>query len=85
MITSAVMAEKHPADFAKQALTLRGRTRHYYASDPQGMTRPSRLPGTDLWVETNLSAKDILARVHQLLELFDHSAEDLVIMFDSEG
>ncbi len=82
IIVSAVMAEKHPSSFPQKALTLKGRTRRYYTSDPEGMISPARIPGTNIWVETNLSAKDILTRVHQLLELFGYSTEDISIEFE---
>lgn len=82
---STILAEKHGAEFTQKALTLKGRKRQYYRHDPEDMIRPVAIPGTSLWLETNLSARNILTRIHQLLELFDHSAKDISVVFESGG
>ena len=81
VIASSAIAEMHAETFHEKALALRGRTRHYYATDPKEMTRAAPVPGTNVWVEVNLSARDILARIHQLLELFGHSLDDFSVAY----
>ncbi len=73
-ITCNALAATHGADFAARAVTLHGRKRHYIAANPDGMISPAPIANTDLWVETNQSAKSILALVQQLLALCGQNA-----------
>lgn len=78
---SSLIASRHPESFSAEVVNLRGRTRRYYAMEPAGMTKAEKVPGTDVWVEANLSAKDVLARVHQLLEHFGYSSHDFSVSY----
>lgn len=45
------------------------------------MTAPAPIPGVNLWIETNLSAKDILAHVEQMLATFGHRPDVFVVLY----
>ena len=62
-----------------KALTVKGRTRHYVAASPDGMIAPAQIPGTELWVEANQSAKSVVQVVGKLLAAFGHTPEDFAI------
>ena len=77
--TIEYLRERHPEDFSIKATTLHGRKRQYIAPSPEGMIAPYAIPGTNLWAETNLSAKSIKRLSYNLLEVFGYSAEVLQI------
>lgn len=72
--TLAILAQRHPDTFAATAATVRGRTRQYVDSRPDRMISPASIPGTELYVETNLSSKDILRLVETFLALFGYDS-----------
>ena len=43
------------------------------------MISPYAIDGTDLWVETNLSAQNIMALTSRLLETFGHDPDAMQI------
>ena len=43
------------------------------------MTSPEAIPGTDIYVETNLSANDVAKRCYQVLHLFGYDPTDFEI------
>ncbi len=83
IITCNVLASRYGEDFARRAVTLRGRKRPHVAPTPEGMTSPHRIPGTSLWVETNFNAKATQRLIHRLLALFGHPP-DAVEIYTSE-
>jgi len=78
---ASILAERHATDFRKKALALRGRKRRYVDTHGEGMTAPAPIPGVNLWIETNLSAKDILAHVEQMLATFGHRPDVFVVLY----
>ena len=58
---------------------MKGRTRHYVAASPDGMIAPAQIPGTELWVEANQSAKSVAQVVGKLLAAFGHTPEDFAL------
>jgi hypothetical protein len=72
------LAKERPADFRK-VLQLQGRKRAYFSLDYRGMTAPESIPGTDVFVETNLSANDIAKRCRQVLDLCGLKSDDFEI------
>lgn len=73
------LAARHPEDFSR-VLNLKGRTRDYFSQDYREMTSPAQIPGTSLFVETNLSANDTVKRCRQMLRLFDCEQEDFEVV-----
>jgi len=74
------IANERPSEFRK-VLQLRGRKREYFSTDYRGMTAPEQVPGTDVYVETNLSANGIAKRCRQVLDLCGYGTTD----FESMG
>jgi hypothetical protein len=54
------LAQRHGATFGPAVATVKGRTRHDIAASPDGMITPTAIPGTDLWVEANQSARSVV-------------------------
>ena len=77
--TIDVLLQRHPDDFADKATTLHGRKRQYIAPSPDGMIAPRAIQNTDLWVEINLSARDIQRLCGNLLNVFGYPPESLSI------
>lgn len=63
-------------DFGK-VLKLRGIKRPYFSDDPSKLRSPTRIGNTDIYVETNSSAKRKLDMCYKLLELFGHNSDSL--------
>ena len=74
-----ILAQQQSAGFAAKATALQGRKRHYIAATADGMINPSQITGSNLWVETNLSAKDTMKLVGRLLALLGYRATDLQV------
>ncbi|MCY4371052.1 MAG: hypothetical protein OXF41_16895 [bacterium] len=72
---------QHPDSF-RRVLDLRGRKRRYASLNPDELRSPALIGSSGTYLETHWSAKDILKRVAELLELFDHSHSDLEILYD---
>lgn len=51
------------------------------AADTSAMQKPRALPGTDLFVETKLTANEMLARIKYLIELCQMEYTDVVIQY----
>lgn len=75
------LAARHPDTFADVATSVHGRKRQYVATSAEGMISPAAIANTGLWIETNLSADNILKVVRLLLEAFGY-AVDSVMVFD---
>lgn len=73
------VADRHPDDF-HQVLQLTGRKRDYFSREYEDMKRPEKIPGTDIYVETNLSANDCVKRCRQVLSLFGHEKDALTVV-----
>ena len=75
----AALAAHHGSTFAEVACTVKGRTRQYVAAGPDGMIAPAKIPGTELWVEANQSAKSVVQVVGKLLAALGHAPGDLAV------
>lgn len=75
----AVLAQRHGAAFGPIAAAVKGRTRQYIASSPAGMITPAAIPGADLWVEANQSAKSVMQVIGKLLVALGHQASDFSV------
>lgn len=67
-----LLVEQHGETFAEAATSVHGKKRRYFAESGEGMTEPRSLPGTSLFVETNLSAHDIVRLSHILVDKLGH-------------
>lgn len=75
------LADRHGPAFAEAAFTVKGRKRQYVAASGEGMITPVQIPGTELWVEANQSAKSVVQVIERLLAALGHEAGELAIMF----
>ncbi len=74
----ALMHTMYPSDF-ERVLELRGTKRPWFSRSPDDVRRPALVPGTDIYADTNLSAKDIVRQSKRIVSLFGHSEDDLVM------
>lgn len=58
-------------------LELKGRKRLYFTRNENQLTKPKRIPSTDIFIETNLSARNIAVVCGCLLDRFGCRKEDL--------
>ena len=70
---------RHMDSFAKVALDLHGKTRPYFSKNPAELRKPHRLAASDIFVETNLSANNIVGIIRVLLEKLGHDPNSLKI------
>ena len=74
---------EHGTKFIDRMLAYRTARDKPYASLRQRDLREGRaIPSTDVYLETNLSAKDIQKVAHMLLGFFGHPPSDLEILYD---
>jgi hypothetical protein len=62
-----------------RVLTLVGRNRPYFSRNPDELRQPENIEGTSIFAETNLSTGLIVKISKNMVSLFGHSGEDLVI------
>ena len=72
---------QHGASFSR-ILELRGKRKPYASRTPDGMIRPEQIEGSGIYIETNLSGKQVIQRANLFLEHFNHSPSDLEILYD---
>ncbi len=69
---------RHPEDFMTKSAEWRGKKRAYISSGNDLMHLPHPLPGTNLWVETNFSAKDVIKHARKLLSMFGYDPDHVL-------
>lgn len=79
---SSILLTQHGPDFDK-ALSLRGRKREYFSRDFRSMTAPTEIDQSGIFVETNISANNIIARCNDLLAVLGYPQSDLQIETES--
>jgi len=75
---SEMIYEKHKGEFHK-LLALKGSKRDYFSEDEESMTSPARVGESGFFVETNLSANDIVRLCHKMLAVLGYSKDELQI------
>jgi len=66
MTTCTLLPKEHGEAFGQKVAEIRGRKRPYFSTDPAELFKPEQIPNSDLWVETNFSARDI-ERISRLM------------------
>jgi len=66
-------------DKFERVLTLRGRKKPYFTKNPKELRAPKRIPGTDVYVETNLSANAIVELSRKILSLLGYNENEFSI------
>jgi len=62
-----------------QVLNLKGHKRPYFTRKPNELRSPEKIPGTDIYVEVNLSANSIVRLSIDIFSLFGYTKDDLSI------
>jgi len=62
------LERRYPIAFENAAAQLIGKKRPYFSSDPNALRHPERVPGSKLFVETNLNANLIVTVCSTLAE-----------------
>ena len=73
-----IVLTTHRKNFDK-VLELRGSKRPYFTKNPNELRAPKKIEGTDIYVETNLSANSIVKLLFQTISLFGYSNKDVSI------
>ena len=73
-----VVAAKHNEDF-EMVLTLSGPNREYFSKNPYELLTCEKIPGTEMYVDVNLSAMGAVSLSHRVLLLFGYKEKDLSI------
>lgn len=63
----------------ERVLELRGRKRPYFTRDKNELRKPAKISNSNIFVETNLNANNVIKMCYDLLALFGYSQEDLQI------
>ncbi len=78
-----VVHNQHGAEFIKKLLAYETKKGNPYASRTfTELREPRKMKDEDVYLETNLNAKQIKFRVCEFLNLFDYPSSDLKILFD---
>lgn len=75
----SILRAARPSEFEQVCLSLRGRKRPYFSRNPGDLRVSARLQNTSIFVETNVSANQIVKISHKLLQGFGYSPSDLQI------
>ncbi len=71
---------KHNSNTFYQITTIKGKTRPYFTSTPSLLRNPLKIPNTNLYAETNLSAQNIVNIISKkIFPLFGYTDKDLII------
>jgi len=73
-----LMLNLHPSRF-HEIFTLAGRKRPYFTRKPVELRRAIKIPGSDIYVETNLSATFKMKLVSDVLQVFGYTQHDLEV------
>jgi hypothetical protein len=73
-----VVAAKHREDF-EIVLTLSGPNGEYFSVNPYKLLTCEKIPGTEMYVDVNLSDLGVVALSHRVLSLFGYKEKDLSI------
>lgn len=70
------LLERHPNDF-NRILDITGSKRGYFSNSPANMCVPKKIPGSNIYVETNWSSSGTLRFCGKVLAEFGYSEDDL--------
>jgi predicted type IV restriction endonuclease len=73
-----IVAQEHQDDF-DTVLTLLGTNREYFSRNPYELLTCEKIPGTEMYVDVNLSAVGVVVLSHRILSLFGYKEKDLSI------
>jgi|BioPla2DNA2_1021312.scaffolds.fasta_scaffold26001_1 hypothetical protein len=71
-----IMYKEH-SDTFDRIYTLRGTSRSYFSQNPEELRMAKRIPGTNIFMESNFSATRLRKNTIKLIELFAYKEEDI--------
>lgn len=80
---SEILSKEQGSNFNK-VLNLKGKKRYYFSKNPKDLKAAKKIKGTDVYVETNLSAKGIDTLCKNLLALFNYKGNELKYDLESK-
>ena len=75
---SEEMYRRHSVEFSR-CLSLRGSRMSYFSQQPNELSLPIQIPGSNFFVETKLNSNSIVKRSRELMGLFGYKESDLQI------
>lgn len=81
IMSCTLMKLHHNKDFAK-VLEIKGRKNFYFSKTPDNFRSPEKISGSGIYVETNLSANQIVKVVQRIITVFGYSEDSLDIKTD---
>lgn len=78
-----VLITMHGDKFVEEAVKLKGTKRYYITFNPDELREPGQISGTDLWLETNLSAQQTISIITKMLDTFGHDKSTFAVYRDS--
>ena len=73
-----IVALEHQDGFDR-VLTMLGTNREYFSRNPYELLICEKIPGTEMYVDVNLSAVGVVVLSHRVLSLFGYKEKDLSI------
>lgn len=73
-----LMFDENSSNFDK-ILDLKGRDRPYFSRNPERLRTSKIIPGSNIYMETNLNANNIVRLSRKVIHLFGYHKEDLII------
>ena len=80
VVISGVLAADHKKEFEK-VFGLVGRKRIYFSHNSNELREPKKVPGTDVYVETHMSAKMLMKMCKDVLALFNYTENELKVFY----
>lgn len=63
---------------------MRGRSRRYFRNSSTGMRKPAQIDGSDLYVETNMSANSIRDLITRMLQQYKINSKEMLIYLEKD-
>jgi len=74
---SDILAIEHPDKFADLAMKVTGPRRNYVSTNRQTLKNGVRVHGTEIYIETNLSANNAVAFAQELARAFGYDSVEV--------
>lgn len=71
-----ILAKAKGAEF-ERVLSLMGRKRRYFSRIPDNLKEPRLVSGTDIYVETNFNAQNLIMITYKVLKAFGYTESDI--------
>lgn len=81
ILVSELIYELHNNDF-ENILKIKGKKRKYFSKEQNELRKPNKIKNTDIFCETNLSAKDCIRISKEVLKEFGHKPEELEVKYE---